>query len=128
VRCAITHDYHTFVREELAGRKEPAYPPNVRLVNVVASGITERATADLADAVFTWLRDLMQEHPARIAMLGPAPCPVERIKNRWRWHLVLKSAHAGELTRVTRYFAERFEVPNTAQLRIAIDRDPVAML
>ena len=128
VRCAITHDYHTFVREELAGRKEPAYPPNVRLVNIVASGITERATADLAEAAFTWLRDLMQEHPARIAMLGPAPCPVERIKNRWRWHLVLKSAHAGELTRVTRYFAERFEVPNAAQLRIAIDRDPVAML
>ncbi len=128
VKCAVTHDYHSFVRQELEGRKDPVYPPNVRIVNIVFSGITERATADLADAGIEWLKTLLREHPARLTVLGPAPCPVERIKNRWRWHLVLKSAHPGDLTRVLRYFAERFEVPAAAQMRVSIDRDPVALL
>jgi len=128
VRCAVTHDYHAFVKEELAGRLEPLYPPNVRVTNIVFSGITERATADLAEGAIAWFRAIMQEHPVRVTVLGPAPCPVERIKNRWRWHLVLKSAHASDMTRITRYFAERFEVPGTAQLRVSIDRDPVSLL
>ena len=128
VRCAVTHDYHTFVKEELAGRLDPLYPPNVRVTNIVFSGITERATADLAEKGSEWFRGIMKEHPVRVTMLGPAPCPVERIKNRWRWHLVLKSAHAGDMTRILRYFAERFDVPNVAHMRIAIDRDPVSLL
>ena len=28
-------------------------------------------------------------------IIGPAPCPVERIKNRWRWHVLLKAENAG---------------------------------
>jgi primosomal protein N' (replication factor Y) len=128
VRCAVTHNYNAFVKEELAGRLEPLYPPNVRVANVVFSGITERATADLAERAIEWLRAIMEEHPVRVTVLGPAPCPVERIKNRWRWHIVLKSAHANDMTRILRYFAERFEVPNVAQLRVSIDRDPVSLL
>src|SRR5687767_629574 len=48
VRCALTHDYRTFVREELEGRVNPPYPPNVRLANIVFSGTNPRATASLA--------------------------------------------------------------------------------
>jgi primosomal protein N' (replication factor Y) len=130
VRCAVTHDYPGFVRQELAGRIDPPYPPNVRITNVVFSGITERATADLAEAGAVWLRALLagREEGKHITILGPAPCPVERIKNRWRWHLVLKSPNAREMTRVARYFLERFDVPASAQLRVTVDRDPVSLL
>jgi len=130
VRCAVTHDYPGFVKQELDGRVDPPYPPNVRLTNVIFSGVTERATLDLAEAGVAWLQALLtgREEGKHITLLGPAPCPVERIKNRWRWHLVLKSASAREMTRVARYFLERFEVPGTAQLRVAVDRDPVSLL
>ena len=130
VRCAVAHDYPGFVRQELEGRVDPPYPPNVRLANVIVSGITERATADLAEAAAAWLRALLagREEGKHITLLGPAPCPVERIKNRWRWHLVLKSTGPRDMTRVARYFLERFDVPNTGQLRVAVDRDPVSLL
>ena len=63
-----------------------------------------------------------------MTLIGPAPCPVERVKQRWRWHLLLKAEQPGELTRVARYFVERFAVPKRDGLRIALDRDPVALL
>jgi primosomal protein N' (replication factor Y) len=129
VRFAVSHDYLSFVREEMAGRIDPPYPPNVRIANIVFSGQVEDATAKLAIHAGEWLRELIVTRaPDEVTVVGPAPCPIERIKNRWRWHILLKSAHPGELTRVSRYFMERFEVPNTAQLRVTLDRDPVALL
>jgi primosomal protein N' (replication factor Y) len=130
VRCAVTHDYAAFVAEELAGRETPVYPPTVRLANVIASGLQEDATMALAERAAGWLRQLLARRPdSGITVIGPAPCPVERVKQRWRWHFLLKAEHPAELTRVGRYFVERFPVPPGREgLRIAYDRDPVALL
>jgi primosomal protein N' (replication factor Y) len=129
VRYAVAHDYISFVREEMAGRVDPPYPPNVRLANIVFSGLVEDPTATLAIHAGEWLRELIATRAGdEVTVVGPAPCPIERIKSRWRWHVLLKSAHPGELSRVSRYFMERFEIPNTAQLRVTLDRDPVALL
>jgi primosomal protein N' (replication factor Y) (superfamily II helicase) len=129
VRCAVAHDYHAFVREELDGRTTPPYPPMVRIANVVFSGLAEAPTAELAQRGADWMRRLLTRLPdGAVTLVGPAPCPIERIKQRWRWHFLLKAEHANELTRVSRYFLERFAVPKAAGLRVALDRDPVALL
>ena len=129
VKCAVTHDYHRFVKEELEGRAHPAYPPNVRIANVVLSGTQEEATARLATRVAAWLHKLLAARPAPgVSVIGPAPCPVERVKNRWRWHVLIKSERQQDLGRVSRYLVERFEVPKQFGLRLTLDRDPVALL
>ena len=129
VRYAVSHDYVSFVRDEMEGRVDPPYPPNVRLANIVFSGLVEDSTAKLAIHAGEWLRELIATRAGEeVIVVGPAPCPIERLKSRWRWHVLLKTAHPGELTRVGRYFMERFEVPSTAQLRVTLDRDPVALL
>jgi primosomal protein N' (replication factor Y) len=127
VRCALTHDYHTFVREELEGRDDPRYPPNVRLANIVFSGTNAQTTAALATEGAEWIEKLLRTQSVEdVKLIGPAPSPIERVKTRWRWHVLLKSNSPGELTRVGRYFMERFRVP--AALRVTLDRDPVALL
>jgi primosomal protein N' (replication factor Y) len=101
----------------------------VRLANIVFSGTTEDATARLATSATAWLHRLLRSRPAPgTVLVGPAPCPVDRIKNRWRWHLLVKTEHPADLTRLGRYFLERFDVPKGASLRITLDRDPVALL
>jgi primosomal protein N' (replication factor Y) (superfamily II helicase) len=129
VKCAVTHDYMSFVSEELSGRIQPAYPPNNRLANIVFSGSVESGVADLAIAGAAWLRRLVRARESvGLTVIGPAPCAVERIKTRWRWHVLLKSEHPHELTRVGRYFLERFAVPAREGLRVTFDRDPVTLL
>jgi primosomal protein N' (replication factor Y) len=129
VQCAVGHDYARFVETELAGRSSPAYPPMTRLANIIFSSTDEAATAALAEEGSAWVRRLMEKREIPgITVVGPAPCPVERIKNRWRWHVLLKSQHVGGLTRLGQYFVRRFPVPARDGLRVAFDRDPVALL
>ena len=93
------------------------------------SGTREDTTAAVAQHAAAWVRSLMQRRGTTgVTLIGPAPCPVERVKQRWRWHFLLKAEQPGELTRVARYFVERFEVPKRDGLRVALDRDPVALL
>jgi primosomal protein N' (replication factor Y) len=129
VRHALTHDYLSFVEEELSQRAEPPYPPSTRLANIVFSGTSEESTAEMALAARDWLRRLMERYPElHVHMVGPAPCAIDRIKTRWRWHLMLKSNDAKNLTRVVNYLGARFPVPKREGLRIAIDRDPATVL
>ncbi len=129
VRCAVAHDYATFVKSELEGRSHPTYPPCVRLANIVVSGHAEEATAGCANEVADWVRRLIEARQlVGVSVVGPAPCPVERVKSRWRWHVLLKSERPAPLTSVAQYFVRRFPVPAGGGLRVMLDRDPVALL
>ena len=129
VLCAVAHDYSRFVDQELEGRREPAYPPMTRLANVIFSGLSETDTQQLAARAGDRLRRAIEKHGDQIAVVGPAPCPVDRVKTRWRWHLLLKSTNPALMTRACRFLVERLDVPkDRGQLRVALDRDPVSLL
>jgi len=127
--AARQHDYEGFVAVELAHRARPAYPPIVRLANIVCSATREETAADLARRAGAWFaRALAPLPPGAIECIGPAPCAIDRIKGRWRWHLVLRAWKPGALTRVARRFLTSFDVPSRDAQRVTFDRDPVSLL
>ncbi len=129
VTCAVKHDFLGFANEELAGRREPAYPPMLFLANAVVSGTAEVATADAARELADWTRRLIaSKMPNAVEVVGAAPCPVERIKQRWRWHFLVKSTDASALGKIGRYVVERGPLPSTGEMRLAWDRDPATLL
>lgn len=126
VRCAVEHDYERFAQRELAERVMPPYPPTVSLANVVVSGVDHAEVMEVVERAAQWLRRLAAGRVSA-TVTGPALCPVQRIKGRWRWHLLVRSPAAGELTRLLRYFVERFPRPRSG-VRVVVDRDPVSLL
>jgi primosomal protein N' (replication factor Y) len=130
VSCSLAHDFEAFAERELEARKSPVYPPYCRLVNIVVSGLQEGAAQETAQRAADWLAGLTSKQSiGEIEIVGPAPSPIERIRDRWRWHLLLRSSNSAVLGKVTRFFAERFRLAGGKHdLRVAIDRDPVALL
>jgi primosomal protein N' (replication factor Y) len=124
---AARHDVRGFATAALAERRDPAYPPYVALANLVLSGASEIAVADAAVALGRWLRALAVARPeAEATVLGPAPCPIERIRERWRWHLLVKTPDAALLTRLVGYVAAK--APVRPPIRLVVDRDPTSLL
>jgi primosomal protein N' (replication factor Y) len=125
LRLAQRHDTEGFWAAELAARERPPYPPATSLVNVLVSGLAERLVSRECARLAEWLVALVGRHRLPCQVLGPAPCPIARLKDRWRWHVVLKGPSEA-LGRVVRYAAPRLRAGG--QARIAIDRDPVSLL
>ena len=130
VRAAVEHDYRSFVSQEILDREFPPYPPTVRLANIVLSGTQEVETMEAANHAADFLTKLVKSGRVEtVHVIGPAPCPIERIKSRWRWHVLLRARRSNELTRVLSYFATHFEPHGrSATIRVVIDRDPVSLL
>ena len=122
---AAQHDTEGFLAEELRLRESPPYPPATSLVNLIASGADQAETGRRAAELADWCADLIGRHDLPLAVLGPAPCPLARIKDRWRWHVLLKGPPAA-LGRVVRYAARR--LPRRRDVRVVIDRDPVSLM
>jgi primosomal protein N' (replication factor Y) (superfamily II helicase) len=128
IRNAIEHDYISFAERELNERRTPAYPPHVRLANIVISGTEETFVQEAAESSVEWLRAALSGS-REVELIGPAPCPIDRIRGRWRWHFLLRSARAAALGAACRQLSLRYELkPGRADLRLIIDRDPVTLL
>src|SRR5690606_39204590 len=120
-----------FARRELDERRKPAYPPHVRLANVVVSSPDQELAAEVAQAAAAWLKRGLQRASGSLAaaveLVGPAPAPIERLHGRWRWHFLLRAERAGALGAAATTLMTRYRVPS-GDVRIALDRDPVALL
>jgi primosomal protein N' (replication factor Y) (superfamily II helicase) len=122
---AAQHDADGFLQQERELRDLPPYPPAVSLVNLIYSGTDDREVGRRAAGLADWCSALVAKHGLRLSVLGPAPCPLARIKDRWRWHVLLKGP-SEDLGRVVRYAARRLK--REGKIRLVIDRDPVSLL
>jgi primosomal protein N' (replication factor Y) len=135
VAAAAGHDYETFYRREIKNRRELGYPPFTRLVNVVAQDEDGRAAEARLRALASRL-GMTDDVPAlgpkllggadELAILGPAPCPLSRLKNRYRWHLLLKTTDMDALR--ARLRAAFSSLTASDRSGVTVDVDPTSLL
>ncbi len=121
VRFACNHDVTTFTAEELIFRRSFAYPPVTRLALIRFEAASERVSRDACEAAARALGQL----PERVRVRGPAPAPLERIRNQWRWQLLVTAANR-ELLRDVLDRIEAVEPPKS--VRRVVDVDPSSTL
>ncbi len=85
---AAGHDVTAFTEEELRFRRAFGYPPVTRmaLIRFEAPSIDQARNA--AEAAGRSLRPA----PQGVRVRGPAPSPMERLRDRWRWQILLTAA------------------------------------
>ena len=124
MRAAAAHDYVAFADAELDHRKALSLPPFGRAARIVLDGRSEREVKHAAEAIGRALGAHAGELKGIVH--GPLPCPIERIKDRFRWHLLLLAGKWRSLRDMI--CAARPAMPKTRRVRVAIDVDPVSML
>ena len=130
IMAAVDHDYQEFSTAELIVREEAEYPPFVVLANIVISGKLESEVSSFAETVKVAADRIRQEEKLSesLELVGPSPCPVEKIRDRWRWHLIVKAHSAHPLETLCRVLREKVTIPARGSLRLIIDRDPLSLM
>lgn len=123
VRAAVAHDFRGFVERELRARMDPPYPPHLRMARIVLSSPVQADALAAAESLDAWLG--ARRRPG-VEVMGPAPAPIERLRGRFRWHVLLRGGVAG-VGDALRAVASDFE-PAGADIRVSLDRDPAHLM
>lgn len=126
LQCAIDHDYLRFAKQELPLRQLLSYPPFGCLANLVLSGLDRHEVEKAAEALVVGL-EAQAEVCGDVEVLGPAPCPLFRLRNRYRMQILLKGQSRKALRGLIAY-APQWKTYLNARLTLVLDVDPVDMM
>ncbi|HEY9646490.1 MAG TPA: primosomal protein N', partial [Chroococcidiopsis sp.] len=118
IQAVQRHDYEGFVAAELEQRAGLNYPPCGRLVLLRLSGPNADAVQQAAEQVGDYIGRLADQ-PAGFELLGPAPAPILRVAQRYRWQLLLKCSEQAQLNLDPAVL--RSHCPTSVSLTIDVD-------
>lgn len=124
VRFAAAQDFPAFYEKEIEFRRAMLYPPFSALANV----LVRHEKQEDALRMSTELGLLLTPPPHKIRVLGPAEAPVPRLKNEYRYQLLLKAGSRrtlNEILQTLRAYALDHKWGATA---LVIDVDPLSLL
>lgn len=96
IRDALEQDYDEFYQRTIAQRRHTLFPPFRFLLKLVCTYKTEATTVHHAAEFAQKLKTAGLD----IEILGPTPAFYERVRDTYRWQLVVRSAHRSELLKV----------------------------
>jgi len=127
VRYAAEQDHAGFLREELARRRLAGFPPFNRLLAITISGDNPVELLAHADAMRDALTVAEAADPNRLAVFGPLPPPVARVRGQHRRRLLLRGPSSDVLRNAARHALDavaRLRAPAWSAHAIVIDVDP----
>lgn len=123
------NDYSSFVSYEMDCRQEMGYPPFKRLASIRIQGMKLNRVVNTCQLADQRCRELIRKYPnySSIDVLGPAPAPITRLHNKFRYHFLLKSTHSHVLNQFCRQvLAKQKWFPHG--VAVSVDIDPIKML
>ncbi|PCL94483.1 primosomal protein N' [Paenibacillus lautus] len=136
---ASSHDYLSFVKDELKHRKALHYPPYCRLILVTLSHeqlpLLVRLAENFAAAIKSesdrrgWFGSLDRFDASALDILGPVASPIPRLKNRYRFQCMIKWRGTMDAVSLVRSVAEKLQdSARDGKLQISIDVDPQMLM
>ena len=142
--AVATGRFRAFARYELDFRKKLHYPPFGKLMRIVVSATKPDDALAASGRIAGLLRELVSRIDSEngaakeaddaksenlLNILGPAPAPLERLRGRFRFHLLVKCASAKHLSRISRELQVWKKMYRGEQeFRMTVDIDPQEML
>jgi len=123
ILCAAKHDFLGFAKQELTHRKSLNVPPYSHLARIIVRGPVEKEVEAYALKMGEVIRSSAKELQSDIRILGPAPCPVTRLKANFRYHFQLTSCSLEPLRVLWLHAAPQF--PHHANVEFQVDVEPL---
>ncbi len=126
----LDHDFKKFYSEEIEHREELLYPPFSRIALIEIKGTDEKEIERHAHQLAGFIH---QQH-APFQILGPAPAALAKIKNNYRWQIMIKIPktvdQSGSLIRtvLSQVLNVYNEKSKSRNVHVTIDIDPQGMM
>lgn len=117
IQALVSQDRETFYQLELEQRRMALMPPFGRLIALIVSSPQLHEVRSFAHN----MKDLAPRD-SHVKVYGPAPAPIEKIRNHYRWRFLLHAPRNVDLSAYTAHWMQSLKVPKN--MRIKVDVDP----
>jgi primosomal protein N' (replication factor Y) len=128
---ASQHDYPDFFWEEIKYRKERRYPPFTHVIRVTLLHEKEERVIKAAHSLTEYLRlgILDSENGYNdLVILGPSPAILARLKNKFRWQVLVKVKRLESLRIFLHQGVQKYAQDSLSQgVQLNIEVDPLSM-
>ncbi len=124
IQYARRHDYIGFYDQEIEFRQQLNYPPVGRVALLTLRGRSEDRVKFVADHLRREM-DTVAKELGEVVVAGPAPAPLLRAENFYRYQIMLRTSRMPQLSRKLSALRETFQIPE--DLRLVIDIDPMSL-
>nr|MDJ0622087.1 primosomal protein N' [Desulfocapsaceae bacterium] len=128
IALATQHDYTAFYQQEISLRKKPAFPPFIRLACLRISGQNEFNVRKTSTNIAISCRKLQENEDFYLNVLGPAPSPLGKIKDKYRWQILFKADRVATLHSVWKHVMENSKQLVLGRSECRFDLDPENMM
>jgi len=131
IQRAVAHDAEGFYKQELHMREMLHFPPFHRLLLARFSGVDPARVRERAGRLAALLRDkAVRGNTWRgVAVYGPVPCPIARIKDHTRWQVLLRGQTPSLMRGLLMAALEEYEKDRKrAGVTVTLDMDPMDLL
>lgn len=123
IRRAARHDYVGFANDELNARRLAHLPPTTRMVRIVIRDEGNEQAHGYALTIADLLREIGDQ---RITVIGPMPCSITRIANRYRWAIEMSGHSPRPMQDAMAHLRKQGLLKSDS--RVAIDVDPIWLM
>jgi primosomal protein N' (replication factor Y) len=131
IECACSQDYKGFFEKELMVRKRLDYPPFTSIGTIMLSGINDRMVYNRAVEVKKFVDAYFKNEAEsdNLSIMGPSRSLISKIKNKYRWRIVIKYKDMEKLIDVLTKVSDNFnQKMGKNVISISVDINPVSML
>lgn len=137
IEYTLNHDFEGFAEHDLAFRAALNYPPHGRLAALKFAGPDLAVVERSAQKVAVIARKMAEGNAkASITILGPAPAPLAKLRNMYRYQILIKGANGNApVSSFCRTLSEHLDSlakhpsnPLPPKVKLAIDIDALHLL
>lgn len=121
IKLAAQHDYFTFAEMELKHRKERSAPPFTALARVIVRSPSEQQAHQEAANLADRFRAEIASLSLPIKLIGPAPCPITRLRGQHRFHFQMSTGSTETFQILWRDVSRNIKLPEGVEFMIDVD-------
>ena len=125
IECSQKQDYNIFYDTEIELRKQLKYPPFCDIISIGLTDIDEYKIGKIAEAIYNNLNILINKYNIKLVVYKPLPCPIDKIKNKYRWRIILKGKLNNKIIDIINMAIEK---TNNKTTRVIVDTNPTNLM
>lgn len=127
VEHAKIHDYEGFYKKEILMREALKNPPFTKIFHMVFSSEDEKLLQEKVTDIGERLRIYLKNYD-NIILLGPSPCMISKIKNNYRWQIMLKGNFTPDIQEKIKTFIQDEMKSVYKIIKVSLDINPNSMM